>query len=492
MSQRGGLKLKNPDKGGFKAIYDMIQSPNSTLSLLTYKSLKGFMIALEVDPDHAEYAGLIGGKFQQTVTHLLLKFAVITPNNDTEIPNYKNVSKASESAVSFYEEAKLQQTIWKKSIIGGNPEICPSVANLSLFDNSTASRLLSFMQQHGDTNIQDMMSYLMGVIRSNSTYGIGCIAMPLVRGAVTLGNITHDRYPLNGQIVTDDMKDTIHATLIAQTVRLFISIGVIHFDLHSDNSLIYINDKNELQAIIIDFGRASNVMEEVPDEYLSVTMKHTLQESKEQFWNEFMELNNNTTDVLQKQQYMTKVMDFIVNIEQKINTHIFGREIYQTRWYRFVRISHEIMAMSFNELQHFIIITADSARMYPKTISQYERKGNLPQFQNVDANAFYVPFDYAPPEDANGWLWDVESSWCPNDICTISGGGRKRRKGRSAQRSRKSKSNKRPKSRRSTRSKRHKQKVTQKYKKYTKRTKRKRRVINGNWLLEYNRLTPID
>ena len=37
--QRGGLKLKNSSKKGFKAVYDMINSSSGSLNLLTYKKL---------------------------------------------------------------------------------------------------------------------------------------------------------------------------------------------------------------------------------------------------------------------------------------------------------------------------------------------------------------------------------------------------------------------------------------------------------------------
>ena len=98
----GGTKLKNREKTGFKAIFDMIQSPNSRLELLTVASLKGFIFTLNVDQDYSEYLKLNKGRFGDSTTKFILKFAVIAPQNNTVIPNYKTIQKNSESASSFF------------------------------------------------------------------------------------------------------------------------------------------------------------------------------------------------------------------------------------------------------------------------------------------------------------------------------------------------------------------------------------------------------
>jgi hypothetical protein len=146
MKQNGGLKLKNPQKYigkiEFTPIMDMINNPSSVLDVLTYKSLKGFMITLDISPEETEYLGLdIYYKFTKPITSFILKFAVITENNDEELPIYRNINKSSESERSFHDEAKLQQNIWRKSISGGRPEVCPPVANFSLFDNTNSNEL---------------------------------------------------------------------------------------------------------------------------------------------------------------------------------------------------------------------------------------------------------------------------------------------------------------------------------------------------------------
>ena len=61
------------------------------------------------------------------------KFVIVTDIPSRDLKDYNGVHKSSESRESFFNEAKLQQYIWKESITFGRPAICPSVANLSMF-----------------------------------------------------------------------------------------------------------------------------------------------------------------------------------------------------------------------------------------------------------------------------------------------------------------------------------------------------------------------
>ena len=148
-TQFGGLKLElsnnKSDNVGFKPIFDMMNNEHSTLKLLTASSLKGFVFILDVPEKVSRYYDLNSDKtdFTEKVTSFIIKCAIITPTKDeVSLGYYEKINKYSETMSSFYEEAKLQQLIWKESIIGGKSEICPSVANFSLFNNEQSISLL--------------------------------------------------------------------------------------------------------------------------------------------------------------------------------------------------------------------------------------------------------------------------------------------------------------------------------------------------------------
>ena len=134
-NQSGGVKRKadDMDSPGFTRIYNMVNAANSKLDVLNTGSLKGFMSNLTVDKEDSEYLNLRGKRFTEPVTNFILKFVILTDIPGRDLGYYNGKHKSSESRESFFNEAKLQQHIWKTSIAAGRPAICPSVANLSMF-----------------------------------------------------------------------------------------------------------------------------------------------------------------------------------------------------------------------------------------------------------------------------------------------------------------------------------------------------------------------
>ena len=284
--QNGGSKKINPKKTGVTPVRDMINSPGATLEMMTCGSLKGFMFILNVRPDHSEYSGLDGNgtQFRIPITSFIVKLA-ITSTSEESLPTYvdikkpqgnldREIGKATETQVSFFEEAKLQQRIWKTSITGGREEICPPISNLTLFNNADASRFLNFLlyKAHTEGSIHTIR-YLIGCCsgNSNSRFGLGMILMPRVERSDTLKEFTglQTGSIFNDVRVTEDAKHTAYAEVMAKIVRLYIETGVIHFDLHEKNALIHVTSSGVLKAVLIDFGRASDLKTVTDDEYLN-------------------------------------------------------------------------------------------------------------------------------------------------------------------------------------------------------------------------------
>ena len=142
---RGGLKLKGTGKH-FIPVLEMIAKGN--LTKLTTDSLKGFMFKLDVTEEDAQFLDLgFTRRFNVPVTSYVLKITVLANKNDTRLEPYQNHPKACESKESFFQEARLQQHIWTTNLRGGRSAICPSIANLALFENITAIRLLNYMMK---------------------------------------------------------------------------------------------------------------------------------------------------------------------------------------------------------------------------------------------------------------------------------------------------------------------------------------------------------
>jgi hypothetical protein len=413
--KRGGLKLKNINKKGFKALFDMINSASAKINLLTYSSLKGFMIELSVSEQASEYFSLKGNMFVEPVTNYILKFAVITKDNDTLLPQYYGREKASESRESFFDEAKLQQKIWTKSILGGRPQICPPVANFSIFDTQNSLKLLSFLSKKTTDQTQDIFNYLHQIINVNDSYEIGVLTMPKVNNSNTLGSIIYSS-GINIEIINKTI-----ANVIAQIVRLFIELGVIHFDLHTGNVLVYDNGSGQPNSLIIDFGRASDIENGLNDDYLSASDKIAVLDVKKSYYDEFLS-KLSRIDEPGKIKFMKDVLTYIAHQDLTINKKLFGysdNDRFQMDWLKNVLVDPSLSNILLDS--YYILKTmalTEGNKILPMTIKKYENMGYILKFDDI--NNYLVEFpDIAAP------LCDKEMAEL--GICTIMG-GRKHKK----------------------------------------------------------------
>lgn len=454
-NQKGGLKLKNPMKQGFKAVYDMINSPSCVLKVLTISSLKGFMIKMNVSPDDSEYLKLIGSRFTEPETSYLLKFVVTTPKNDETLRDFKTFNKSSESQESFFEEAKLQQKIWKKSIIGGRPAICPPVANFSLFDNSNSKQLLQFLKNLPNAKAgqkeMDVFNFLFNIINypGNTDCGIGIIVMPSVENSDTFSKFTQTAVgqDFKGITMTDSIKNEGYSCLSAQAVRLFADIGVIHFDLHDGNALMY-NAGGQIKCLLIDFGRASDITNGKDDDYFTTSDKNGLIIKKNDIYNSiFMPRTRSTVPSPDRNaMVILDTMNFLKAKDHEKNQMLFNMASpsdYQMVWYEkyppgAAKRAFEILLASISS----------EGRMLDTTIKSYETIGALVNFDQPlppnDYSPFMVNFSSLGPPSPSSIC---SGSGTAPGMCVISG-GLKRKTKRQLRNRRKSRRRQNKKSRR--------------------------------------------
>lgn len=281
---RGGAKKKNPSKSGFDPVRDMLENSTTKLELLSDDSLYGFIVELTVEADQSEYTTI----YDQPITNFIMKFVVTTPEKDKLLPIHRRSDKykQSESVTSFVNEARIQQHIWLQSIQYGRPEICPDVLDVFFFDYQNSKQLIRLLETVTlDDDIRlSMIRYLKNDIfdKSHGVYGIGVMIMPKVTNSLTA----------NSYASQFSMNTTVYSNILAQIVRLFIEIGVIHLDLHSGNILI---NPDTLYCEIIDFGRIIQLQSEEYQEYQT----------------KYEELN----DDVQKSKFMEDTLNYIVERE---------------------------------------------------------------------------------------------------------------------------------------------------------------------------------
>jgi hypothetical protein len=336
-NKRGGFKLMDTSLKGFEPIYQMLQSPNASLTIFTVSSLKGFMLKLTVLPEHSLYKQLnkSGSSFSEPITEFILKFVVITPNADEDLPNYLQHKKQSESAVSFLTEANLQQFIWLSSIHGGKPAICPPVGNCFLFDNANSIQMTNFygVEQsgnpaNGNVDAQNLFHYFKNsILTTHPAYGLGILVMPMIANSLTFSTFARSQIPRSAYLEAA-------SSILAQNIRLMFDMKVLHLDLHMGNALVV---PNGIKTLLIDFGRVSYLLSGKGDDFLNVDEKplvlnviDTILKKREGVMNP----KRGDPDKEEKQvDYILECLEYMKRLDKNINKRYFQRkDVFQLEW----------------------------------------------------------------------------------------------------------------------------------------------------------------
>ena len=343
-NKRGGFKLMDTSLKGFEPIYQMSRSPNAVLSVLTVSSLKGFMLKLTVLPEHSLYKQLnkSGSSFSEPLTNFILKFVVITPSADEDLPNYLQNEKSSESAVSFLTEANLQQFIWLSSIHGGKPAICPPVGNCFLFDNADSIQMTNFYgvnqpgnPANGDVDAQNLFLYFKNDVLIRSAYRLGILVMPMITHSLTFSAFESSQ-------ISKSVYQEAASSILAQAIRLMFDIKVLHLDLHMGNALVV---PNGIKTLLIDFGRVSYLLSGKGDDFLNVDEKKFVVDNINEILQKresIMNPKRGDTDKEQKQvDYISECLEYMKILDKNINKRYFNTDVYQISWADLIRDNME-------------------------------------------------------------------------------------------------------------------------------------------------------
>jgi hypothetical protein len=435
--QHGGLKQKkhrSPSSGKDRvktmltAIQDMLNSPGATFEVLTCSSLKGFMFTLTVLPEHSEFfkQSRPGGRFDVPETEFIVKFC-ITSDDEYGIDKFKfpptvkrGVDKETETAEGFFEEAKLQQNIWRHSVSAGREPLCPSVAAFQILEKSRAVTFLSGLSPAVTKKVsasaaaaassslcttdksQYTIKFLLKQIKDSSAtsrFDLGILLMSKIPNSTTL-----DAYlEMHSGTAQRDLDARMHvkSMMLAKVIRLFIEGKAIHFDFHPGNGMVILGPSGELAStILIDFGRASSLQNPNADGYLNPAEKQSFlalidgptggrsmsSRSKSGpiagvgYYDECLNYCVHTSTPAQRVTYLSKVLKVIIDVEHAKSQAKFHDPTsypvtrYQTQWVEDLfepgqtratpsgfSIQQRWADVTFGELCRTLVVSAESA-----------------------------------------------------------------------------------------------------------------------------------
>lgn len=282
--QYGGLALRNPekykdishDKQKYEeALYHMIDNAEY-IRCISYSSLEGFIFTITVNEDNAVFNGLNDkSEFKKPITTVLLKLVLIKrddasiDNFEFEIEHDKKTKKRATTVDAFNNEIRVQYNVYKNTLNYNNIPICPSIIYNNVIDMKV--KILRFLVKiEGKCRQYTIGSEIIGDLidiynAPKNTPRLGIIGMEFAEDYQTLysyisdkddkensysdGSVTEANDMYNLQTCEAECKCV--SSIIVNVIRLFISSGIIHLDLHSGNIMI---NKKLNKSEIIDFG----------------------------------------------------------------------------------------------------------------------------------------------------------------------------------------------------------------------------------------------
>jgi len=253
----------------FKLFMKMVNNPSCRISKISYSSLKGFILKLDIDrPSNLdnldEIAPFLGLNIEKTeynvpVFTLVIKLVVLS-RTETNMTKYisldeKQFNKQTDIYSDFEKEAKTQSEIYKNTINKGDP-VCPSlVAIAKITDKTVSLEFLKLLKKKcgSITESENMISYIIKELENNSSYQLGVIVMESATEYKTVDAFFKG--------ISKESQYNILCKLIFMIIRLVNETGYIHCDLHLNNAMVKYNDDSKIVMRLIDFGRVVYIYE---------------------------------------------------------------------------------------------------------------------------------------------------------------------------------------------------------------------------------------
>ena len=365
--QHGGLALKNKDQFEgttdtekyTKAFTYMIQNALE-IKCISYNSLAGYIFIIKIAPDDAVFLNLDSDKkYTIPVTNILVKFALITPTKLYYANAIDTRDKSTMIKQDFEKEKNIQLDIYKKTLESNNIPICPSIIYYDVIPNKPDSELLTIcynkikekteyaremysnnsQDPHISTNLREMsitqkvIEEILEYKKRSSKVEVGIIGMEYANGYTTfdnyLDNITKDQTHIKG--IYNSLECGKHciciANIIINIIRLFISSGIIHMDLHVNNIMVNLE---EHKSLLIDFGLYNKLIdtkecnEDINVSKYSIINKRVIKQKGRLYGSITEDINSVDAIVKFLKLKLGESYDYITNEQQFMQRYLFG------------------------------------------------------------------------------------------------------------------------------------------------------------------------
>ena len=258
------------------------------------------------------------------------------------------------------------------------------------------------------------------------------MTMPTIENSCTLNDFKnmYNPDPRIENTVTKESLYEAYVYAIAQLIRLFIEIHVIHFDLHDNNVLVYYH-RNILKCMLIDFGEACDLDNEMDNKYIKTSGERNfyLNNAKKYLNNaeKYKKFKLENSDV--KNTFVEKILKLLIDADTKIS---FGRKgidkskgnVLQMDW--ITDLDPHWYYHVFDTLTKLMPHSkSEPSGLSEETIRYLKETNALISFDNPDGSK-KIPPDFYERISSNDETIEDCSETNSKTLCTISGGKHKK------------------------------------------------------------------
>jgi len=283
MKQKGGLFQKNNKINSWKAVNNMINNPNATLTIITYLTSGGFIFKIDIPKDtpNVEFYNLNPETKQFDIPVYTLVFKIIILTTDPKINSLPyafeiNVidqekkqtvirkNKNCELLENVKKEVIYQQNCYLQTLSPNGLPITLSIVDFSYFSTTNSNAILNNFLRINNNNPNDdnaenpyydsqyykvktCLNYIKNIINKyEKNSSIAIISMEMANeNMVNIKNVPNV-----------ETYNSAYICATAQIIILLLKCKLINYDCHSGNILANIGESRYEgnNSILIDFG----------------------------------------------------------------------------------------------------------------------------------------------------------------------------------------------------------------------------------------------
>jgi len=270
LKMKGGIFNADDSLSIMQSIEKMINTQGADLEVISYSSLSGFILKLDV-PRNPKNTNLYHFN-EKPVYSIIFKLALIS---ETPLYNYytniygKEYRKKKEKKQDYTKEYEIQNKIYLDTLNLNRINICPSVIDLNFLNRRSATKFINSLNAIIDDDDDDdddddkneavnIFNFLKDQLKADN----------IELGVITMEFVNYREYVLlNDRHLNDETYEKNCLYALAEIIVSIMIFKIINYDWHIGN--IFGSIDLQKQPLLIDFGNSIDLINDKYDDVIN-------------------------------------------------------------------------------------------------------------------------------------------------------------------------------------------------------------------------------